>query len=450
MARHLLPLLLVCCLISASAQTPKKKSPAPKQASLTQAYPLASVAIEGTKSYPLDAVIAASGLKIGQSVAKPDFDAARDRLIATGAFATVGYRFGPAPGNKYAVTFEVAEVEQVYPYRFEGLNLDAKAARQWMRTHEPLFVNKVPATAEVLSRLSKEMQDYLTSVNQAEPVVAKLLPNDKAELEVVFRPSRLPAIAEVDFIGNKVLMTQRLQSAVASTAVGSTYTEDRMQQILDASVRPVYEEIGKIKVSFPKMTTKPAKGVDGLVVTVTVEEGDTYKLGDVYLTGPMKQSKELIREGKFKSDEPVNFTDVKAGVDRMLAAVKRKGYIRATSTNERKIDEKEKKVDLAVNIDPGPQFMFGKLGIEGLDIISEPQIRKMWSMKPGQPYDAEYPYYFLRRMEEDNLFENLGKTSADLHIDDAQRFVDVTLHFSSNGKALPTIGPDAHRKKAPY
>ncbi len=449
MARYLVPLFLVC-LFSANAQTGRKKSAAPVPVPASQGYPLASIAVEGAKAYPVDAVVSATGLKIGQAVTKADFDAARDRLLATGAFATVGYRFGPAPGNRYAATFEITEVEQVYPYRFEGLTLDAKAAQLWLRTREPLFSVKVPATAEVLARLSKEVQEYLASTNRHEAVIAKLLPNDKAELEVVFRPERLPVIAEVEFTGNQAVQTQRLQSAVASTAVGSSFTEDRMRQILDASVRPVYEEIGRIRVAFPKLSVQPAKGVDGLLVTVTVQEGESYKLGDVYLAGPLKQNRELIREGKFKGDGPVNFTDVKAGVDRMLASVKRKGYIRATADTDRKIDEKAKKVDLSINIDPGPQFTFGKLGIEGLDIISEPQIRKMWSMKPGQPYDAEYPYYFLRRIEEDGLFENLGKTSADLHIDDAQRFVDVTLHFSSNGKALPTIGPGSRDQRKPY
>jgi outer membrane translocation and assembly module TamA len=132
-----------------------------------------------------------------------------------------------------------------------------------------------------------------------------------------------------------------------------------------------------------------------------------------------------------------------------MQRIKRKGYVRSTVESERKIYDKEKKVDLAIRIEPGPQYLFGKLSVEGLDIISEPYIRKLWSMKPGQPYDAEYPYYFLKRVEEDGIFENLGKTRTALHIDDQSKIVDVSLFFSGSGKPLPKVGPGADKPK-PY
>ena len=40
-------------------------------------------------------MLAVAGLKIGQIAGKEDFEAARDRLVATGVFETVGYRFAP-------------------------------------------------------------------------------------------------------------------------------------------------------------------------------------------------------------------------------------------------------------------------------------------------------------------------------------------------------------------
>jgi outer membrane translocation and assembly module TamA len=86
-------------------------------------------------------------------------------------------------------------------------------------------------------------------------------------------------------------------------------------------------------------------------------------------------------------------------------------------------------VDLTVHVEEGPQFLFGKLIVEGLDIHGEAAIRKLWAMKEGKPFDADYPDYFLKRVQEDNIFENLTKTRASMKVDEETRLVDVTLSF---------------------
>ena len=99
------------------------------------------------------------------------------------------------------------------------------------------------------------------------------------------------------------------------------------------------------------------------------------------------------------------------------------------------------KRQLGITIEPGAQFTFGRLTIEGLDIQTEPEIRKMWAMKSGQPYNADYPYFFLRRIETDGVLENLGKTRTALHVEDESKIVDVTLVFAGGGTPPPAIGP---------
>ena len=63
------------------------------------AWPVAKLSVEGNKIYPSDTILAISGLKVGQMAGKAEFDAARDRLLATGAFESVGYKFEPIPGH---------------------------------------------------------------------------------------------------------------------------------------------------------------------------------------------------------------------------------------------------------------------------------------------------------------------------------------------------------------
>src|ERR1051325_9684288 len=82
-------------------------------------WPIETLAVEGNQNYTADQILAVAGLKIGQPAGKEEFEAAQQRLEATGAFETVGYKFGPSvTSNGYAATIQVLEVEPIYPVRF--------------------------------------------------------------------------------------------------------------------------------------------------------------------------------------------------------------------------------------------------------------------------------------------------------------------------------------------
>src|SRR5262245_15313353 len=70
----------------------KATTPAPPAAPANQ-WPIQSMKVEGNKAYSTPQIVAATGLKIGQLAGKEEFEAARDRLVASGVFESVGYRF---------------------------------------------------------------------------------------------------------------------------------------------------------------------------------------------------------------------------------------------------------------------------------------------------------------------------------------------------------------------
>ena len=103
--------------------------------------------------------------------------------------------------------------------------------------------------------------------------------------------------------------------------------------------------------------------------------------------------------------------------------------MRADATVDRNIHDDKKNVDVMVHIDEGPQFTFGKLTIQGLDLEGEAAMRKLWAMKEGKPFNPDYPDYFLAQVKERGLFDNLGDTKANVNVNEQNRTVDVTLNF---------------------
>jgi len=430
---RLLALIVLLAPVQNLAQTHKKsakKAAAP--ASQSDEWPIQSLLVEGNHNYTKEQILAVAGLKIGQMAGKPDFEAARDRLQATGVFETVSYRFAPAPDeNGYAATFQVTEVSQVYPLIVEGLPIQVPDFNAWLKSKDPMYNGKLPGTTEALKRYAALTEEYLASKNQPEKVIAKLSPAGVDQYGVVLRSAApIPTVAEVKFTGSKVIPATTLQNRIAEVAIGFPYTEDGFRGLLNTSIRPLYEARGRIAVKFPKITTEKASDAEGLIANVTVEEGEEYKLGEVRIVGDYaRRSGELLRVGKFKPGEVANFDEIAAGVDRIKKPIQRQGYMHVSATVERTLNGKNKTVDISIHVVPGAQYVMGKLNIEGLDLNSTAGVRELWAPQEGKPFDAAYPDYFLSRVREENMFEHLHDCKASTKIDEQNHTVDVTLVF---------------------
>jgi outer membrane protein insertion porin family len=442
--RSALILVLLSCVAAHGQQKKKPPTavPAPPPQEQT-VFPLETLQVKGNKRLAPEKIIEVSGLRIGEPVVKADFDAARTKLVATGAFETVGYEFKPSSSNKgYAGVLEVVEVELLYPYRFEDLAVSDDALRAALHKQEPFFGDQIPATGEVLNRYVNAVQQI---VGPGTKVTGKLNA-DGGLYAIVFRPDVPRAhVAEVRFTGNEVIPMEALLRALSDVSIGTAYSETSIRLMLDASIRPLYDARGRIRVAFPKIETERAKEYDGVVVKVTVSEGPSYSLGSVGFAGVSRaDTAELKKIANLEPNDVANFDDVNAALDRIYARYKSRGYLRVSGKAERAIDDKEHRVDVTLALDPGPQYTMGKLEIVGLDILSEPPIRKVWSIKSGSPFEPDYPDAFLKDIRGQGVFDNLGKTRAESKIDEKTHTVDVTLYFAGAGPQPKKQGRGGH------
>ncbi|HTS49875.1 MAG TPA: POTRA domain-containing protein [Bryobacteraceae bacterium] len=395
-------------------------------------WPVETLTVEGNHLYKSEQILAVAGLRVGEVAGKAQFEAARDRLNATGMFDNVGYHFAPAPDNKgYDAAIEVTEVPQVYPVRFEDLPASDAELRAQLKQKDLLFGDKIPATKAVLDRYAAWVSQFLAAKNYHEPIIAKPTSDATSDLIIVFRPAKgLPHIARVKFAQAGDLPTGILETAIYGVAVGLPYDEAEFRLLLDSQIRPIFEARGMLRVTFPKITTEPAKDVDGVVVSVDVDPGPVYTLEHVLFTGAEAPREPFARLANLKTNQTANFDLVKAGRERIVASMRTSGYLNASTEVKRDVNDKDKKVSIVINVISGPRFTLGKLDIIGLDIESEPVIRKMWTIEPGKPFNPDYPDHFLDRVKKGGVFDNLKTTRSETKINAADHTVDVTLYFN--------------------
>jgi outer membrane protein insertion porin family len=426
--------LLVLAAAVGAGQTPKRAKPAKDStpAPAPTAYPIESLTVEGNHAFPVEQILVAAGLRVGQSAGKSEFEAARDKLEATGAFDKVSYRFAPShDGEGYDVVFEVAEVAQLYSIRFEDLSARDDQLRAWLKQKDPLFGDKIPATKPVVDRYVAWISEFLAAHGDHTAIAGKLSSAGGEDLALLFRPAKArPSIAHVLFTGTGDIPSGPLQTAMYGVAIGVLYEEPRFRQMLDAAARPIYEAHGMLRVTFPKIDIAPAKDVDGVTVTVQVVPGPVYNLDQVSFVGADYSRSEWKDLSKLKNNQTANFDEVKAAQDRIRADQRRAGHLDATSQVKRDVNDADHTVSIEFQIDPGPLYTLGKVDMVGLDIETEPEIRKMWGIAPGKPFNVEYPDHFLSRVKEGGVFDGLKTTRSETKINAARHTVDVTLYFN--------------------
>jgi outer membrane protein insertion porin family len=417
---------------ASSAQTSKRSKPASLPPAPTS-YTVEALTVEGNHVYTAGQILAAAGLRVGQLGGKTEFDAARDKLEATGAFDNVNYRFAPAQdGEGYDAVFEVAEVAQLYAVRFEDLPASDDQLRAWLKQKDALFGDKIPATKPVVDRYVGWISEFLAAHDYHQAIAGKLTSAEGSEdLTLLFRPAKVrPSIAHVLFTGTGDIPSGLLQTVMYEVAIGVLYEEPRFRLLLESTARPIYEAHGLLRVTFPKIDIAPAKDVDGVSVTVQVVPGPVYKLNRVSFVGADYSRSEWKDLAKLKTNQTANFDEVKAVQDRIRANQRRAGHLDATSQVKRDVNDAEHTVSIEFQIDPGPLYTLGKLDMVGLDLVTEPEIRKMWGIAQGRPFNVEYPDHFLARVKEGGVFDDLKTTRAETKINAKAHTVDVTLYFN--------------------
>ena len=411
-------------------------------------FPVRAVIVKGNKILKADQVVAVGGILPGTTVKPAEMEAAMQKLLTCGYFDKVAYRYEPRDQG-YAFEWEVTEVTVFYPVAFEDIPVKPEQAKAILKKLDPLFGDKIPATHEVLGRYEEELNRALNVTAVEDRIRGALASDDKGNLVAVFRPKRvLPTIYTVDFTGNKLLSSEDLRPPVSSAAIGVVYREPEFRDILDIKIRPLYEARGRLNVEFPEIVVTPAKEVKGLDVKVKVVEGEEYALGEIRIQEVEGRTDDWLRIGGFRQGVTANMGEVDEGRRKMEAAIKRNGYLDAKVIGKRTINEERKAVDMDFAMQTGERYTFDRLDIKGLDLISEPEVRKMWGPKRGAPFNPDYPDVFLQKLRDDGVFDNLGDTKSAANIDRENHSVAVTLTF----KGAPPVDPkkDSKRPGPPF
>ena len=339
-------------------------------------FEVSKIDIEGLQRFQPAAVVSAIGLKIGATAGKTDFDAACRRLVDTGLFQGCNWKYAPVSRTSVALTFSLEEAPADQTVRLTIPGVDDKQLWEWLRANEPLVQPKMPGSDAATTFYTQAIQRFLKK-----DVVSSVDTNlNSRETTLVFRPANLPKVESVRFEGAKAIPPATLEKVLTPIARGTAFTEYDIQQLLNLNIRPLYENLGRLDVSFPSIKA------DGGALTIQVDEGQMYKLGAAKVMGGP--------EVQLPLGQTAEWNRIVDALEKANAELRSRGYLQARYDVERSL--KDGIADLAIAFKPGPQITFNALRLQGLNVPQEANVRKLWKLPAGAPMNESYISDFLK------------------------------------------------------
>jgi len=294
----------------------------------------------------------------------------------------------------------LAAVEYQGLKRIQRTDITDRITRDGIRTREgdPLSDGELYRLKAAIEALYSERGYRLAEANY---IVDTDLNGDKRVVFSVDEGDKV-RIAQVDFEGNTVFSDNRLHWAMKKTKESGFLTkllrrdvfeEGKFEQDLD-HVREVYRKagyknlvIGEPEIEIRAMTPEAANVDDQkrrMVITIPIEEGQRWKLGEVSIEGNERFSDELLLS-QFPRPKGgwLRSTVVDKGLEAIDEVYKNTGFLFARVDSE--LTERDgDKADLTIFVDEGDQYRVGRIEIQGNLKTKDKVIRRELGVQEGR------------------------------------------------------------------
>jgi outer membrane protein assembly factor BamA len=399
---------------------------------------LGKIEVSGLQRVTEAQVVEASGLEVGQQVDVAALDAAAERLLGTGLFTKLGYRYR-TKGVEAVVTFEVEESkrENSIPVIFDNFVwfTDEELARA-VQSELPTFDGKAPESSGAVASITRALERLLRTrkiAGQVDYMPSADMAGGNAKHIFSVKGVRVP-ICELQFPGASAITEKELVGN-STPLLKADYSREFVEGFAEATLKPLYWQRGHLRANFRRPAATISAGADnckdGASVIVPVEEGAAYSWEQAVWSGNVAlTAAELDAALGMKTGEIADGLKINKALREVREAYGRKGYIFLSLRPKQEFADETRRVTYGFNIKEGPQFRMGTLVVNGLAAADANRLKEKWALRPGDIYNASYVDEFLKK----NLMivarpGTMQKLETSAKPDRQKLTVDVTLDF---------------------
>ncbi|NEM99578.1 outer membrane protein assembly factor BamA [Pontibacter burrus] len=367
-------------------------------------YQIGGITVSGAKFLDPNALIAVTGLKVGDEITVPgeDISQAIQKLWAQGIIGDVDVSITRIEGNQIYLDFFLKERPRLSRFVFSGINksqkeaLSEKVILQRGRTVNDATLN---STRTIIKKYLAE-KSYLNAKVNIVQRPDSLLPNSVV-LDIRIDKGDKVKIGNIDIVGNEAFSDRKLEKQMKKTKEKSLFNlfssskfqesefENDKQLLLDFYNSEGYRDAIIVSDSVYRISD------DRLGIRITVDEGQryyyrnitwkgNYLYDDEYLTRVLGIEKGDIYNRQ-ELDKRLNYNPT--GID-VSALYQNDGYL-FQSIDPVEVRVEGDSIDLEMRVYEGPQATIKNVVVTGNTKTSDHVIRRELRTLPGDKYSRD-------------------------------------------------------------
>ena len=372
--------------------------------------PVEAIQVEGAQRIEPETVRSYLTFKAGDPVTDADLDDSLKRLFETGLFADVVLR---REGNRVVV--KIVENPIINRIAFEGnLRIDDEI----LRDEITLRPRVVYTRSRVQTDMLRIIEIYRSSGRFAARVVPKViqLPQNRVNLIFEIHEGSPTDVRRITFIGNTRFSDGELRDVIQTKETGffsffsggDLYDPDRLafdQELL----RRKYLNAGYADIRVVSAVAELTPDRDAFFITFTLEEGETYRFGEVAVTSGLRDldvaavgQEVQIAEGELYSAE-----DIEETVSALTDAAGRAGYAFVDVKSKIDRDRADRRIDVTFEIEEGPRVFVERIDIRGNLRTEDRVIRREFRLVEGDAFNTDHIRRARRSLRNLGFFEEI-------------------------------------------
>lgn len=305
-----------------------------------------------------------------------------------------------------------------------------------------------------ISRFYEEKGYWLSNIV---PVIKKIS-EDEVSLTYQIDEGRKVKIKRIIIEDNEKISSRKIKKAMKTKKRGlfsfitssGYYKKDQMESDI-GKIKHLYFDNGFIEVIIaePEITVDIEK--KGMTITIKIMEGDQYRVSSIDLTGnKVFDNETIMKKIRLSPDRIFKKSTLEKDILSISTLYSENGYALIFVTPDLIPDDKNKTVQVKLNIDEGDKYRIGRIEISGNTKTRDKVIRREIRLDEGETFDSSKLRRSYERINNLNFFEtvemvpkpNYEKKVLDIEVKIKERptgSLSIGGGYSSIDKLLATI-----------
>jgi len=351
---------------------------------------ISEIRVQGTERIEPATVLSYMDVRVGDDLTANALDNALKSLFASGLFADVSVG---ADGG--ALVVNVVENPIINQVAFEG-NEDIDDNE--LQAEIQLRPRQVFTRTKVQEDITRLYQIYRRNGRFSADIDPKVIKLDQNRVDLVFEidEGAVTRIRTIRFVGNEHYDDDRLRSEISTKenrwyrffSSADRYDPDRLafdQELL----RRFYLSEGYADFQISSAVAELSKDKDHFFVTMTLEEGARYKVGEIAINSAIRNfdASALTSSVTIKKGEWYNADEVKRTIDEMTDALGDLQYAFVEVRPEINRNRDAQTVDIAFNISETPPVFVERINVSGNSRTLDKVVRRELLLVEGDPFN---------------------------------------------------------------